>query len=445
MDSIIDPIGIERVVVINDDATEQGGAAAIALLSTRLLNARHIPVTFLSGSADIDPELEGSGAEIGVLGGRHILDGPRGTAAVRGLFDPAIQTRLAQWIAVRDTPGTVYHLHNWHKVLSPSVFGALRRVAHRLVISAHDYFLACPNGGYFIYPQHTPCELVPGSWRCIATACDRRHYAHKLWRVARHWTRQRMLDLNGSGAIVLAVHQAMVPLLARAGIDESRIRVLRNPVVPWRRARVIAEQNRHVFFIGRLDGDKGADLLARAARQAGAPLRIVGDGPLAASIARDNPDAELLGWRTRDQIASLIASARMVVSPTRSRETFGLVPLEALMSGVPVVLSGSFPTSDELSRRDLAVVCDPLDERTLAVAITKLLHDDRRVRGMSLRGFTEARTFAPTPAQWCDKLVTLYRRRLDDASFGRSSAADWPPPRDLAASATASSAGPIQC
>ena len=138
MDSIIDPIGIERVVVINDDATEQGGAAAIALLSTKLLNARHIPVTFLSGSADIDPELEGSGAEIGVLGGRHILDGPRGTAAVRGLFDPTIQTRLAQWIAVRDTPGTVYHLHNWHKVLSPSVFGALRRVAHRLVISAHD-------------------------------------------------------------------------------------------------------------------------------------------------------------------------------------------------------------------------------------------------------------------------------------------------------------------
>src|SRR6267154_5630435 len=90
---------------------------------------------------------------------------------------------------------------------------------------------------------------------------------------------------------------------------------------------------------------------------------FVGDGPLAASIARDNPDAELLGWRTRDQIASLIASARMVVSPTRSRETFGLVPLEALMSGVPVVLSGSFPTSDELSRRDLAVVCEPLDEQ----------------------------------------------------------------------------------
>jgi glycosyltransferase involved in cell wall biosynthesis len=440
-----DPVGIDRVVVINDDAAERGGAAAIALLSARQLIARDIAVTFLSGSADIDPDLEASGVKVGVLGGRHILDGSRGAAAARGIFNPTTQTRLAQWIAAYDTPSTVYHLHNWHKALSPSVFSALRRVAHRLVISAHDYFLACPNGGYFIYPQHAACELVPGSWRCIATACDRRHYAHKLWRVARHWTRQRMLDLNESGAIVLAVHQAMVPLLGRGGIDESRISVLRNPVIPWRRTRVKAEQNRHVFFIGRLDGDKGADLLARAARHAGAPLRIVGDGPLAATIARDNPDAELLGWQTRDQIANLIESARMVVSPTLSRETFGLVPLEALMSGVPVVLSRLFPTSDELSRLDLGVVCDPLNERTLAAAITELLHDDRRVREMSVRGFAEARMFAPTPEQWCDKLVTLYRRRLDDSSARRSTAETWSPRRNLAAGTTAGLAEAAQC
>jgi glycosyltransferase involved in cell wall biosynthesis len=442
---VADSVGIDRVVVINDDATERGGAAGIALLSARLLDARHIPVTFLSGSGDIDPHLEASGVEIGVLGGRHILGGSRGTAAIRGLFDPTPQARLARWIAARDTPGTVYHLHNWHKVLSPSVFGALRRVVRRLVISAHDYFLACPNGGYFNYPQHAACELVPGSWRCIATACDRRNYTHKLWRVARHWTRQGLLDLNGSGATVLAVHQVMVPLLARAGIDESGIEVLRNPVVPWRRSRVVAEQNRHVFFIGRLDGDKGADLLAHAARQAGAPLRIVGDGPLAASIARDNPDAELLGWRTRDQIATLIESARMVVSPTRCRETFGLVPLEALMSGVPVVLSSLFPTSDELSRLDLGIVCDPLDERTLAAVIAKLLYDDRRVREMSVRGFAEARMFAPTPEQWCEELVTLYRRRLGGTGARRATASSLPPRRNVAAGMTAGLAEATQC
>jgi glycosyltransferase involved in cell wall biosynthesis len=438
---MIGSVRLDRVVLVNDDAAERGGAAVIALTSARLLNARRVPVTILSGGADVDPELKMLGIEVEVLGGRHILEGSRAAAAARGLFDPVTQARLAEWIVANDTPGTVYHLHNWHKVLSPSVFGVLRRVAHRLVISAHDYFLVCPTGGYFDYSKDAACELVPGSCRCLATACDRRRYAHKMWRVARHWTRQRLLDLNGSGATVLAVHDAMVPVLARAGVAARVIRVLRNPVTPWSRTRVPAEQNREVFFVGRLDGDKGADLLARAARHAGAALRIVGDGPLAASIARDNPDAHLLGWRSREQIAQLTGSARLVVSPTRCRETFGLVPLEALMSGIPVILSGLFPTSDEVARRDFGVVCDPFDEPGLAATIAELLQDDERVRQMSLRGFAEARALAPTPEQWCDELVALYRSRIGDGSALWPIRAAWSPHQHLAASTAASLTG----
>jgi glycosyltransferase involved in cell wall biosynthesis len=438
---MIGSVRLDRVVLVNDDAAERGGAAVIALTSARLLNARRVPVTILSGSADVDPELKTLGIEVEVLGGRQFLVVSRAAAAERGLFDPVTQARLAEWIVANDTPSTVYHLHNWHKVLSPSVFGVLRRVAHRLVISAHDYFLVCPTGGYFDYPKGAACELAPGSWRCLAAACDRRHYAHKLWRVARHWTRQRLIDLNGSGATVIAVHDAMVPVLARAGIAARVIRVLRNPVTPWSRTRIPAEQNREVFFVGRLDGDKGADLVARAARRAGAALRIVGDGPLAASIARDNPDAQLLGWRTREQIAALIGSARLVVSPTRCRETFGLVPLEALMSGIPVILSGLFPTSDEVARRDFGVVCDPFDEPGLAATIAELLHDDRRVRQMSLRGFAEARALAPTPEQWCDELLELYLSRICGGNALRPIGAGWSSRPHFAASTAASRTG----
>ena len=65
----------DRVVVINDDAVERGGAAAIALASARLLRARGVPVTFLSGTGPIDPALEACGVSVAVLGGRHLLDG----------------------------------------------------------------------------------------------------------------------------------------------------------------------------------------------------------------------------------------------------------------------------------------------------------------------------------------------------------------------------------
>jgi hypothetical protein len=114
----------------------------------RLLRERQVPVTVLSGDGG-SAALAQLGAETVALGGQHIMSGNRAAAALRGLYDASTGTALADWIAAHDTPGTVYHLHNWHKVLSPSVFRALRMVASRLLISAHYYFLVCPNGGYF--------------------------------------------------------------------------------------------------------------------------------------------------------------------------------------------------------------------------------------------------------------------------------------------------------
>src|ERR1700730_14505795 len=165
---------LDRVVVINDDTEESGGAAAVALASVRLLRDRRIPVTVLSGDGS-NAELVQRGAETVALGGQNIMSGNRAAAALSGLYDAGTGTALADWIAAHGTPGTVYHLHNWHKVLSPSVFRALRPIAPRLLISAHDYFLVCPNGGHFRYPQQSACALTPGSARCLVANCDRRH------------------------------------------------------------------------------------------------------------------------------------------------------------------------------------------------------------------------------------------------------------------------------
>ena len=405
----------DRVVVINDDAAARGRSGAIALASARLLREQGVAVDFLSGSGDVAPELEREGVAVTILGRRHLLGRSRGVAAVRGLFDPASRAALSRWIAANDTPGTVYHLHNWHAVLSPSVFLALRPVASRLVISAQDFFLACPNGGYFDYPRHRECDLVPNGVRCLATACDRRPYSHKLWRVARHRLRERLIDLSESPALVVAVHEAMVPLLARGAIAADHIRVMRNPVVPWRATRVPAERNRDVFFVGRLDDEEGPALLARAARRAGARLRIIGDGPVAASIARDHPEAELLGRRSRAEIAVLIGTARMVVSPTRRREISGFVALEALTSGIPVIVSRFFALADEIAARGFGLVCDPYDETALADAIAALCYDDRRVEMASCRAFSEAAALAPNPEQWCRDLLGLYASRIGEA------------------------------
>lgn len=409
---------IDRVVVINDDHSETGGAASIALNSVRLLRQRKVSVTLLTGGRGTNVEFRRLGAEVVSLGGTHLMAGSRGPAAVRGLYDVRTRDTLSHWIAAHDTEGTVYHLHNWHKVLSPSIFSVLNRVASRLVMTAHDYFLSCPNGGYFNYQLRRPCDLTPGGLDCALTNCDRRGYSHKLWRLARHKVRNVLFDLAKTAATVVAVHDGMVPYLERGAISRDAIRVVRNPVTAWRTQRVPAERNNTVFFVGRLESDKGVDLLARAAKCAGAPLCIIGDGSFARTLARSHPEVQLMGWQPRERIAELIGAARMLVVPSRWRETFGLVALESLMSGVPIIISRFSLISAELA--GMGLVCDPYNEEALAAAIMELMQSDSRIRDMSYHGFAQARQLAPTPEQWCDTLIALYLDVLDTARQGSS-------------------------
>ena len=106
-----------------------------------------------------------------------------------------------------------------------------------------------------------------------------------------------------------------------------------------------------VLAIGRLSAEKGVTLLLPAIRLAvdrGCDVRLVvaGDGPLREGLERDA--CEFLPGRClflghvgrRSGLATLVASVDVVVHPN-PREPFGIAPLEALVSGVPVVLPRS--------------------------------------------------------------------------------------------------------
>ena len=75
-------VRVDRVVVINDDSKQSGGAAAIALASVTQLRTRGLPVTFISGDDGRNPELTDLGVDVVPLNGRHIYDGQRTAVAL---------------------------------------------------------------------------------------------------------------------------------------------------------------------------------------------------------------------------------------------------------------------------------------------------------------------------------------------------------------------------
>ena len=88
-----------------------------------------------------------------------------------------------------------------------------------------------------------------------------------------------------------------------------------------------------ILYAGRLAVEKGIDDFM-ALKVRGSKV-LVGDGPERARLERQNPDAIFLGFRYGEDYARTLASADVMVFPSRT-DTFGLVMLEAMACGTPV-------------------------------------------------------------------------------------------------------------
>jgi glycosyltransferase involved in cell wall biosynthesis len=207
----------------------------------------------------------------------------------------------------------------------------------------------------------------------------------------------------------------MLAHLRRGGIDIRCLRVLRNPVEPWQGLRVRAEHNRDFIFIGRLEADKGPDLLARAARKAAVPVRFIGDGPLANEIASIYPGSARLGRLSRNAIMEELKTARLLVMPSRTRETFGLAAFEAMTAGVPVVVPSFAMIAAEVAAENFGLTVNPYDLGEMAAMLQRLAEDDALICAMSKAAFSRSGQFALNSAEWLDRLLGIYVEVLDAA------------------------------
>ena len=399
---------LRHAVIISDLSVERDGPTTIALAGVRTLRKNGIDVTYVCGDNGANAELREMGVRVVPVGGQELAAARPLNAAFAGLYNTKAARTLRNVVNETDGDGVVYHLHNWSKILSPSVFGVLNKVSDRLFISTHDFFLACPNGGYFDFQRKSTCERRPLSFSCLATNCDRRSYTEKIWRTARALTRRSLIDLSAGTPTILAVHEGMISHLVRGGISRDAIQVLRNPVIPWSDTRVAAENNRRFVFVGRLEHDKGIDLLAKAAREARIQLRVVGDGPQRSNLMQLHPEVELMGWRSREQLAEIAQTARTVVLPTASRETFGLVAFEAITSGIPVIVSKFATTSEEIAQNRLGFSCDPYDHGELVGLLKQMAGDDDRLHQMSQACWRARDSIALSSQLWEERLIGIY-------------------------------------
>ncbi|MBV7266303.1 glycosyltransferase family 4 protein [Erythrobacter ani] len=400
----------KRIVIISDQSSAVGGAEALALLSARLFHEAGIAVTFVTGDDASDAPLP-EGVEVVSLGHKPLLQRSFAKGVRDGLYNLAARRLIERTVARLDGPDVVYHLHSWSQILSPAVFAGLSSVQSRLVIHGHDFFMSCPNGGFFNFVTNETCELTPLSQKCLSTNCDKRSPAQKAFRVTRAAVRARTFPGRKSPALIAVIHPSMNPYLTRTDLSPARLRTVRNPARAFRENRIAAEKNSDIFFVGRVTREKGVELAAQAARISGHRLRVIGDGPERSTLAEKYPEVIWEGWLDHSKIAQIVGAARALVMPSLVPEPFGLVALEALQSGIPLVAFANSFIAQEASELGCCVMAADRSPASLAKAFEKL-NDSAAVKRASQRAHIASGALTCSETDWRDRLLALYAEQL---------------------------------
>jgi glycosyltransferase involved in cell wall biosynthesis len=243
-------------------------------------------------------------------------------------------------------------------------------------------------------------------------------YIAARWPIRRNWTWQWLRRFHNAG------RGTMVSTASLA--DELRCRGFHN-VLRWPRGvnsvlfhpgracdlglkrpifltvgRLAVEKNVHAFLALDLPGTKV----------------VVGDGPARAALANRYPDAVFLGTKRDAELAAIYASSDVFVFPSRT-DTFGLVLLEALASGLPVAGFPVAATQDVVGTAPVAVL-----DNDLRVACLSALQIPR----LACRQYAETVTWEASARSFLDNLVSVRNLAWEPSPAGKTVPLSSPSP-----------------
>jgi rhamnosyl/mannosyltransferase len=169
-----------------------------------------------------------------------------------------------------------------------------------------------------------------------------------------------------------------------------------------------------ILFVGRLAYYKGLSYLLRAMQDVDAQLVVVGDGKLRKDlevVARDLEVANRVrfeGYVPDRRLSDYYSAADVFVLPSiASIEAFGIVQLDAMAHGLPVV-NTNLPTGVPFVSQDeeTGLTVEPEDSQALAAALNRLVNNPEYRRELGRNAANRAEEF--TEERMIDRYEQLY-------------------------------------
>ncbi len=292
-----------------------------------------------------------------------------------------------------------------------------------VIRTVHGHEPYCPSGGRFLTHAGVPCNqnysLLGCLWQHGVNHCGSVRPQRMAREFRRTWDEMHTLRAIPAVAVSRFIKEQMV----HNGYRDELTHVLHHPAPAVTPAAAMPEGGVPRFvFLGRIARGKGMHWLLRSLPLVDVPLHldIAGEGLQADEMRRLARTLGLEdrvtfhGWLNTAQTNALLAEARALVVPSLWHEPFGLVALEAMAAGAPVIASqvGGLPEFVHHEQNGLLVA--PSNREMMAAALTRLAQDYPLARALGERGRAMATTTF-TMKNHVTQLLGLYAQYQETA------------------------------
>lgn len=335
---------LHTVVIVNDFNYIQGGASKVAIDTARLLKENGKEVYFFSAVNRKQNNIEGikyfTTNQNEALKERNKLKG-----FMNGIYNIKAKKKLEKLLKTLDNRTTIIHIHGWTKALSSSIFDIAFKMKFKVVLTLHDYFTSCPNGGYFNYPQNTICKYKAMTPKCVLCNCDSRNFLIKTYRILRQIVQNYTIKKYKVNAIFVSKFSKEV-LLKNNLIKNWNNKLIYNPINIERQEIETFVKKYDYIFVGRLSKEKGIEMFCKAVTILSKSGIVVGDGTLRKELEERYKNITFVGWKETKEVNEYLKQSKVLIFSSLWYETMGLTAIEALAMGIPV-LSGNNCSSME--------------------------------------------------------------------------------------------------
>ena len=272
----------------------------------------------------------------------------------------------------------VIHYHNISLVGGPKILHYGQAVK---LYTLHEYWLICPTHLLFKF-NHEACTYK----QCLACTLVHRR-PPQLWRYTEMIQRAvQQVDLFLSPSeFTMKKHYEMGLKIPVVALPYFTSRWERHDTFPRRYTGKIP----YFLFVGRLVKSKGLQaILPIFRRYEKAQLRIVGTGdyePVLRRMALGSPNIKFLGYQSGESLRALYSQALATIVPSLWYEVFGLVILEALSQGTPVIVRNRGGMSEIVEESGGGFVFNT--EKELVDAMDQLVNDSNLCEKLGRRGY----------------------------------------------------------